>query len=98
MTGQVIYTYPLGDFPRPCTQAMPEDAQVVHVGQQHGVVTVWALVDPDAPKHEVTLSVVATGEPFDGYYLGTAQMPNGLVWHVVHGQRRQSAALRGDPK
>lgn len=98
----VIFKYPLGEYPGSCTQAMPEGAQVVHVGQQGGVVVVWALVDPDARKREVTLRVVATGDPFDGYYLGTVQMPNGLVWHVVHGVRsldaalRRSAALRGD--
>lgn len=95
MADAVIFKYPLGEYPGPCTQAMPESAQVVHVGQQGGVVVVWALVDPDAPKREVTLRVVATGEPFDGYYLGTVQMPNGLVWHVVHGSRPRSADLRG---
>jgi hypothetical protein len=96
MADPVIFKYPLGEYPGLCTQAMPEDAQVVHAGQQCGIVTVWALVDPDAPKRSVTLRVVATGEPFDGYYLGTALMPNGLVWHVVHGRRPTSAALRGD--
>lgn len=82
---KVILKYPLGEYPGPCTQAMPADARIVHVGQQHGSVTVWAEVGvPDVSgMRPTTLRVTATGEPFDGDYVGTVQMPNGLVWHVV---------------
>jgi hypothetical protein len=79
-----ILKYPLGEYPGPCTQAMPIDARIVHVGQQHGIVTVWAEVaNPVHGLQPTTLRVTATGEPFEGEYVGTVQMPNGLVWHVV---------------
>jgi hypothetical protein len=81
---RAILKYPLGEYPGPCTQAIPKEARFVHVGQQHGIVTVWAEVPcPVVGLRTVTLRVTATGEPFEGEYLGTVQMPNGLVWHVV---------------
>jgi hypothetical protein len=79
----VIYKYPLGEYPGITQMAMPAGARIVHVGEQYGCVTVWAIVDRGAPLKVRHLNVVATGEDFDGEYVSTAQMSTGLVWHVV---------------
>jgi hypothetical protein len=65
---------------------MPAKSQVVHVGQQDGAVVVWAVVDPRVPDEPRRFFTVATGQPFptdQASYLGTVQMPSGLVWHVL---------------
>jgi hypothetical protein len=85
MTEFVIYKYPLGEYPGEYPVAMPHTARVIHVGQQGGVITLWAQICLPATSRTVLFRVVATGEQFtsDRYVYGTVQMPNGLVWHVV---------------
>lgn len=76
---RAVWKWPIAD-----PMAMPAGARIVHVGQQHGVPTVWALVDPAAPRVARRVEVVGTGYKFAaGEYVGTVLMPNGLVWHVV---------------
>lgn len=73
---------------------MPCDAQVVHVGEQHGDLCIWALVDTEQPKEDRFFHVFGTGHPmtmdatsrFAGkeyQYLGTGMLQGGsLVLHV----------------
>lgn len=65
----------------------PEGAEPVHVGFQNRApysLCVWMLVDPTAPKGMHPLITTATGEtiPENAEHVGTAQSPEGLVWHV----------------
>ena len=66
---------------------LPQRAQVLHVGSQDNDVVLWVAVDPDAPKVERAFRVVGTGHEFDpsevASYHGTAQLANGLVFHVL---------------
>lgn len=63
---------------------MPKGAKVITAQVQRGAVTLWAEVDPDAPRVERRFRIVGTGHPFEPIglsYIGTVQ--NGLlVWHV----------------
>jgi hypothetical protein len=78
-----IYKYKIEDQE---TAMMPRDAKLLHVGFQHSHVTVWALVDPEAPLVERQMAVFGTGweisEKDAERYVGTVQVPYGLVWHV----------------
>jgi hypothetical protein len=71
---------------------MPEDAEILHVGQQFPVnissVTVWARVDPGAPLSHRKLYMRGTGHELgaDLPHLGTVIVAGGsLVWHVFDG-------------
>lgn len=72
---------------------MPQDARLLAVGVQGGVLTVWALVDPEAPTVPRQLFVYGTGHPMadePGEYVGTARTGGQLelVWHVFDGGER----------
>lgn len=87
-----IYKYPIPNLADRVEIGMPGGAQIIHVGQQAGVVTLWALVDPDEPYVLRTIRVVGTGHDIrypHGKYLGTVQVPvstdlifDVLVWHL----------------
>lgn len=83
---KTIYKYALGLGLR-----MPRGAQLLHLGEQHGDLYVWAKVDIDQPIVWRKLEVVGTGwqekDGGDGVHIGTVQMHNGLVFHVFdHGE------------
>lgn len=66
---------------------MPKGAEPLSVGQQGGQLVIWAVVNLDAGTTIRHFRVVFTGKPLarsEGVYafLGTVQMPNGLVMHV----------------
>lgn len=69
---------------------MPEGAEPLHVGVQHGHVYVWALVNPQRRGVIHRFAIRGTGHEFDGDlpqatgdYIGTVQQAGGdLVWHV----------------
>lgn len=80
--------YPLwrrdaGMPPNPMTVKMPRYAKIVHVGEQEGVLTLWAAAQP-WPEEVRTFHVIGTGENVIAgtEFRGTVQMRNGLVWHV----------------
>jgi hypothetical protein len=48
-------------------------------------IDLWAQVPEQAPMVPVTIEIVGTGHPMPKavlYFVGTAVMPDGLVWHV----------------
>lgn len=50
--------------------------------------TLWAIVDPDAPKETRSFRVIGTGNPIENdmrEYIGTVQMPP-FVWHLFEGE------------
>ena len=65
---------------------MPRGAQVLSIQEQHGQLTVWALVNSEQAREPVSFRICGTGLPAEdvgaGYFIDTVQMPNGLVWHV----------------
>lgn len=86
----IIYKYPLTqDFTAVQTVIMPAGAQVLHVGEQHGMLCVWAMVRQDATPVNYKFFVLGTGQSidhleFDVKFLGSVQMSTGLVWHVFY--------------
>ena len=63
---------------------MPAGCQVLDVQQQGGVLTLWALVDPNAATNPRHFRVYGTGEELPdnpGDYVATAQV-GPMVWHV----------------
>jgi hypothetical protein len=66
---------------------LPKQANLLNVGQQQGVLTLWFEVKPGAPTEPRRYIVRFTGESWDycvhEYHVGTVIMPgNGLVMHV----------------
>lgn len=77
-------------FPLPSDDGvidMPTGAQVLSVGEQARQLVLWAAVVPDVAMEPRRFMVVGTGEPFALQpmvdFVGTVQMPSGLVWHVI---------------
>lgn len=64
---------------------MPVGAHVLAVGQQSGMVVLWAAVDPEVRTERRIFQAVGTGAdlPSPAVYHGTVQMPGGLVWHIL---------------
>lgn len=67
---------------------MPAGAKVLHVGLQHGEVTMWCLVDPLAVQEERHFHVYGTGWNLTKQlakerheHIGTV-IDGSLVWHV----------------
>jgi hypothetical protein len=61
--------------------------QVLSVGVQDNRLFVWALVDQSYNAVPIRFYIVGTGNPANHVasnlrFVGTVQMPNGLVWHV----------------
>ena len=66
--------------------SMPLNAQIMSVQFQYNKLCLWAMVDPDATKHDRTIEIFGTGNPMDSWeriFIGTVQQAGGaLVWHV----------------
>lgn len=65
---------------------MPINAEIVSIQNQNDTITLWAIVDTNTNIEQVTFSIYGTGHPITGMderYIGTVQMDNGLVWHVL---------------
>lgn len=78
--------------------AAPQGFRWLHVGQQHGTITVWAEVDDAAPLVVTRLRVVGTGWqiPDDaGEHIGTTQI-GGQVWHVYTQLRPEDYIVGSD--
>ena len=59
------------------------DKQILHVGVQDGIPTLWVKVNPDSPKQTVNIQMFGTGFncPEEGY-IGTVLLLNdSLVLH-----------------
>lgn len=71
-------------------EGLPKGAEILHVGEGHGDLYVWAIVDPSAPIVPRKIEVLGTGWNLgeaEVEFLGTVQMANGLVWHLFdHGE------------
>ena len=73
---------------------MPMGARILYVGAQGDEVCVWALVNPSHGAEYRAIHAYGTGHPTasdPGLYLGTAQMDNGLVFHLFDGDENGSS-------
>lgn len=64
--------------------SMPEGARVLDIQATRGVPTIYALVDPEAPRRTRMFTRVATGQAFDTAglsYIATVRA-GVLVWHI----------------
>lgn len=64
--------------------ALPKGTEILRVGMQHSVVTLWALIDPDEGVWEVRRFVrYGTGHEVHGVnlYIGTV-FDGPFVWHI----------------
>jgi hypothetical protein len=69
---------------------MPVGAKVIALQLQGDTPTIWAKIDPEeTDKENRHFEFVGTGWPFafDGEFITTLQMPNGLVFHFFEVQR-----------
>lgn len=67
---------------------MPEGAELLHVAEQYGTLTLWARVIPTGqPVVKREIIVRGTGHPiWTQAYVGTVVTAAGaLVWHVFDG-------------
>ena len=63
---------------------MPEGAEILHVGDQNGTITIWALVDVETEFLYREFIIVGTGQqiPYDKYtHIGTV-FQGSFVWHI----------------
>lgn len=67
---------------------MPANAKVLSVADQAGVLTIWALVDPEAERELRHVWVFGTGHPVTvsgATFRGSVQQ-GPFVWHVFTDQ------------
>lgn len=89
-----IWKYPLEIVDRQLV-AMPIEATILSVDNQHGTVCLWAMVDPTTslpqlplPLTNRVIEIFGTGHPMpEGQreFIGTVIM-GALVWHVFEGK------------
>ena len=85
-----IYKYEL-DIVDEQVVELPYSHRILCVGNQRGVLCMWARVDPITRAVKRKIIIKGTGHPFTesqeaGKYVGTAIFDDlGLVWHVFDG-------------
>ena len=78
-----IYKYPL-EMTATQIIRMPCGTEILHVAEQHGMLCLWAVVDPAAELRDYVIQIVGNGHPFqrnNKQHLGTVLMGE-FVWHV----------------
>lgn len=86
---KTIYKYKLEVTDEQVIQ-LHSDYKILSVKEQYSELVLWAVVDTEKPKTNVTISIVGTGheikerdELFSYWeYIDTVMSYNGLVWHV----------------
>lgn len=94
---KTVWKYPIGyagehtvNLPRclgDCNEIMKLRDQILFVGNQNDVPTIWVLVDDSAVKRDVQLLVAGTGHDCDAIerckYIGSVTTHGGnYVWHL----------------
>lgn len=82
----IIYKYKL-ELGEVDQITMPEKANILQIGAQHGSLWIWALVDTDNPDETRTFRLYGTGHEIEDLknlqYIGTVSVMEGrLVLHV----------------
>jgi len=78
-----VYKYPLNPISDEVKIEMPSGARILHVHEQNGIPTIWALVDLAAAGAERVFAIRGTAHPVEDNlaYLGSAHC-SPFVWHV----------------
>lgn len=84
-----VFKYPLAQAPlgQRIEVSMPFNAEILHVGMQDKVVTLWAMVDPQERCGTRYFSIFGTGQEIQSYtetkytHLGTV-FDREYVWHI----------------
>jgi hypothetical protein len=68
---------------------LPEGAEFLHVGEQHGNICIWSSVNPVNPSKLYTVYLYPTGFSYADdpacKHLGTVIAHGGsLVWHIFY--------------
>ena len=81
-----IWKFPLTVVDDQIIIEMPKGAQVLSIQMQRDIPTIWALVNPQAPKEQRKFRLAGTGhlikEAGEFLYHGTFQMTGNLVFHL----------------
>jgi hypothetical protein len=86
---KTVHKFPLDTMGRQQVE-LPRGAEILTVQAQHNVPTIWAIVDPEAPKQTRTFAIYGTGHRMaelemgaERKYIGTFQQLDGaLVFHL----------------
>lgn len=82
---KTIYKYKLKQVDTQ-TVKMPNDAQILSVGEQDGELMLWARVDTANEKEARKIEIYGDGaralDEHELSFIGTVQMSAGLVWHI----------------
>ena len=78
-----IYKYEL-DIRHEQIVDMPFGAEIIHVGEQKGVLCLWAKVGIDGTNEERAIYIIGTGQMLKSglKHIGSVVMSNGFVWHI----------------
>ena len=82
---ELIYKYPITSPKTIVALKMPVGAEIIHVAEQNGLLTLWAIINLGAEVEDRHIVIHGTGAPFAGSesdFIGTAIMRNGNVWHL----------------
>ena len=72
---------------------MPEGSEIIHVENQNGVPTLWALVCPNALPVQRSFSIRGTGHPVDSILHHLKSWQDGqFVWHLFEAQPQSNKA------
>lgn len=85
----LIYKYTLAYTPEVQTLKLSKDHILLNIAFQNDTPVVWVMFDPDKEDDkedeiDVNIACIWTGRPVEyniDKYLGTIQLPNGLVNH-----------------
>ncbi len=88
---QSIYKYPL-EIVGKQQLLLPMGAEVLSVGNQNEILSLWALVSPEEESLPYDITIIGTGKELSDEavaglraqnFYGTASMAGGqLIWHV----------------
>jgi hypothetical protein len=82
---RTIYKYPLQITDEQLV-SMPAFAEILTVQLQDGKPVIWAYVETTASQDRRLIETFGTGNPITNQserkYIGTYQLPDGLVFHV----------------
>lgn len=79
---QTVWKYEISLRDSPTVLGIPDGARILHVDDQHGIPTLWMLVNPDTPTVTRQFIVTGTGHLVPpSTYIGTAVGPI-FVWHI----------------
>lgn len=87
---ECVYKYPVDRNDLAAGQGafaidLPIGARVVLAGMQHGVVTLWAVVNPDAPRERREFLLRGTGHalPTNAHHVYSFMQDGGaFIWHL----------------